>query len=182
MANINLDPIPKDGAYPPVETWHPEFCGDMDLVICANGEWVHEGKVIERERMVTLFSRILWRERESYFLVTPAEKVRIKVEDVPFQITQFEHTQDDQGESLWRFYTRTNDVLELGKDCEIELFQCQGEWRPYVSVRHGMWASFHRNVFYQLVEHATLVATPSGASAQLTSAGKAYSLGTFDAD
>lgn len=179
MANINLDPIPKDGGYPPVEIWQPDFCGDMDLVIQANGDWVHEGKVIERERLVTLFSRILWREGDDYYLVTPAEKVRIQVEDAPFQIVRYDHVEDVDGQELWRFYTRTNDVLELGRDCHIELFESQSGPHPYVSVRHDMWASFHRNVFYQLVESATVNETQQDTKVQLSSAGKTYTIGAF---
>lgn len=179
MARINLEPIAQTEGYPPVETWHPPFCGDMDLVIKANGDWVHEGGVIQREKMVTLFSRILWREADEYFLVTPGEKVRIKVEDVPFQIVRYEKILDDHGRQTWRFFTKTNDVLVLGVDSELDLFERHGEMLPYLSVRHGMWASIHRNVFYQLVEEADMVESQEDTQVLLNSAGKSYCLGTF---
>lgn len=182
MANINLDPIANDGSYPPVDQWHPEFCGDMDLVIRANGDWVHEGGIIKRERLVTLFSRILWREDDEYFLVTPGEKVRIKVEDAPFQVVRYECIKDEREQPLWRFYTRTNDVLELGKDCDLAVFEQDGHCLPYVSVRHGMWASFHRNVYYQLLEQAEHIEASTESSVRLLSAGKYYTLGTFQHD
>ena len=162
MSRINLEPITQLEGYPPVDTWHPEYCGDMDLTIKANGDWVHEGEVIQREKMVTLFSRILWREQDDYYLVTPVEKVRIQVEDAPFQIIRYEQSLDDQGRQILRFYTKTNDVLILGVDCDVKLFERGDALLPYASVRHGMWASFHRNVFYQLVEQADVVETEAG--------------------
>jgi hypothetical protein len=68
----------------PVDQWHPAFCGDIDMRIASNGVWLYNGTPIERPAMVRLFSRILRREGGSYYLVTPAEKVRITVDDVPF--------------------------------------------------------------------------------------------------
>ncbi|CUB02242.1 DUF1285 domain-containing protein [Marinomonas fungiae] len=179
MSRINLEPIAQTDGYPPVDTWHPDHCGDMDMVIKANGDWVHEGEVIKREKMVTLFSRILWREGDDYFLVTPGEKVRIQVEDAPFQIVRYEQSLDDQGRQVWRFFTKTNDVLNLGVDSDIKLFERADALLPYASVRHGMWASFHRNVFYQLIEQAVVVEAEDGMLVQLISAGKAYTIGTF---
>lgn len=179
MASINLDPITLEEGYPPVHKWHPEFCGDMDMVIKSNGDWIHEGGLIKREKMVTLFSRILWREGDEHFLVTPSEKVRIQVEDAPFLIIRYEQILDEHGQQIWRFYTKTNDVLTLGVDCDIELFEHQGEQLPYASVRHGMWSSFHRNVYYQLIEQAALVKDGDTMKVQLVSAGKTYTIGTF---
>ena len=178
MPNINLDPLALNEGYPPVEKWSPPFCGDMDLVIKANGDWVHEGGLIKREKMVTLFSRILWREGDEYFLVTPGEKVRIHVEDAPFQVTQYEWQANEEGKQVLQFVTRTNDVLRLGEGCELKLFEKDGEFWPYVSVRHGMWASLHRNVFYQLVNEANLV----GGRLCLESAGKQHVLGELTED
>ena len=68
----------------PVHLWDPPFCGDIDMRICRDGTWVHEGRPIRRMAMVKLFASILKREGDEYFLVTPVEKVRIQVEDTPF--------------------------------------------------------------------------------------------------
>lgn len=178
MPNINLDPLSLSEGYPPVEKWSPPFCGDMDLVIKANGDWMHEGGLIKRDKMVTLFSRILWREGDEYFLVTPGEKVRIRVEDAPFQITQYEWQVGEDGKRVLQFLTRTNDLLRLGEGCELKLFEIEGEFWPYVSVRYGMWASFHRNVFYQLVNEADL----TDGMLCLESAGKQHVLGELAED
>ena len=74
---------PKRGL-PPVHLWHPENCGDIDIVIRRDGLWMHEGSPIGRKELVRLFSTVLRRDPDGYFLVTPVEKMRITVEDAPF--------------------------------------------------------------------------------------------------
>ena len=69
---------------PPVHLWNPPFCGDLDMRIAADGTWFYLGTPIGRPALVKLFSTILKREDEKYFLVTPVEKVGITVEDAPF--------------------------------------------------------------------------------------------------
>ena len=67
------------GGLPPVDKWDPPFCGDLDMQIRRDGTWFYEGTPIGRPKMVRLFSTILKREGDDYFLVTPVEKVGIKV-------------------------------------------------------------------------------------------------------
>jgi len=69
---------------PPVEEWNPERVADIDIRIDRQGDWYYRGSKIERKRMVALFSTILWREDNSYFLKTPHEKLKIEVEIAPF--------------------------------------------------------------------------------------------------
>src|SRR5262245_32713738 len=67
---------------PPVEKWTPPFCGDIDMRIAVDGTWFYMGTPIGRPALVRLFSTVLRREPDgSYVLVTPVEKVGIKVED-----------------------------------------------------------------------------------------------------
>lgn len=179
---------------PPVHLWSPPFCGDMDLLIKANGDWVHEGGKIKREKMVSLFSRILWFEDGDYFLVTPVEKVRIQVEDAPFLIIQWRYIETEQGTAI-EFTSLTHDVVILGVDCDIWMAPFMhsqatshdeqktliepnetSEERPYISMRYGMKAMLHRNVFYGLVEHLQPVSTEQGNGLGLVSAGKSYLL------
>ena len=137
---------------PPVHLWKPEFCGDMDMLIKANGQWVHDGGLIKRPAMVKMFSRILWQENNEHFLVTPVEKVRIQVEDAPFLVTQMKVV-NKESESYLEFLTSVGDVLVLGKeDISLWMEDYQGEAHPYISVRYGMKALIHRNIFYELVE------------------------------
>ena len=71
-------------ALPPVEQWNPPFCGDIDMRIARDGTWFYNGTPIARPALVRLFSTILRKDPDGYFLVTPVEKVGIKVEDAPF--------------------------------------------------------------------------------------------------
>ena len=36
---------------PPVHLWHPEHCGDIDILIRADGTWMHEGSPIGRKEL-----------------------------------------------------------------------------------------------------------------------------------
>ncbi|GAB3482200.1 DUF1285 domain-containing protein [Marinomonas epiphytica] len=178
MQNIDLTALPSDKslALPPVHTWKPPFCGDMDLTIKANGDWIHQGEKIERQSMVTMFSRILWHEEGEYFLVTPVEKVRIQVEDAPFLMTHFEWRDSDQGPILV-FFSGTEDVKQLGVDCDIWMAEQDGQEKPYISMRYGMKALLNRPVFYALAELLVPVQGASGNKGMgLVSNGKSYIL------
>jgi uncharacterized protein len=69
---------------PPVHLWNPPFCGDLDMRIAGDGTWYYMGTPIGRPALVRLFSTILKRENGKHFLVTPVEKVGIRVDDAPF--------------------------------------------------------------------------------------------------
>ena len=84
----------KTDDLPPIHLWNPPFCGDLDMRIARDGTWFYQGTPIERFELVKLFSTILRREGEDYFLVTPVEKVGIKVDDVPFVAVDFNSVND----------------------------------------------------------------------------------------
>ena len=138
-----------EGNNPPIEDWDPAFCGDIDLVVKQNGQWFYMGSPIGRLPLVKLFASVLKREQDNYFLVTPVEKVGIKVEDAPFIITEW-HREND----FLILQTSLGDKLVASPDNPVELRfnQEQQTWLPYVLVRRNLWARFHQNVYYQLVE------------------------------
>jgi hypothetical protein len=177
MADIGLKGLKEVSAssLPPVHLWKPDFCGDMDLVIKSNGDWIHEGGKINRPAMVKMFSRILWREEGEYFLVTPVEKVRIQVEDAPFLVTSWNWIDTEQGKAI-EFTTQTQDVAVLGLDCDIWMSDFKNEERPYISMRYGMKALLGRNVFYAIAESLIHVETEKGTGMGIISAGKTYLL------
>ena len=74
---------------PPVEKWNPAHCGEIDIRIGRDGTWFHQGAPIARRELVRLFSTILRKEPDGFYLVTPAEKMRIQVEDAPFLADDF---------------------------------------------------------------------------------------------
>lgn len=133
---------------PPVHLWNPDYCGEMDLVIRADGTWWHEGTPIGRPAMVRLFSTILKREGDRHFLVTPVEKVGITVEDAPFLAIDAEIGDDIT------FTTNVGDSVVAGPDHAITVETRDGQPRPYVHVRAGMVALIDRKTFYRLAAAA----------------------------
>ena len=79
----------------PVHLWNPENCGEMDLVIRADGVWMHEGSPIGRPQLVRLLATVLRKDPDGYYLVTPVEKLKITVEDVPFRAVRVDRDGDD---------------------------------------------------------------------------------------
>lgn len=132
---------------PPVHLWDPDYCGEMDLVIRRDGTWIHEGTPIGRPGMVRLFASILKREGDRFFLVTPVEKLGIRVEDAPFVAVDVER----DGEAL-RFETNVGDHVTAGPGNPVRVAERGGEPCPYVEVRRGLEALIDRKTFYRLVE------------------------------
>lgn len=136
----------------PVHLWNPPFCGDLDIEIRRDGSWWYLGTPIGRAPLVRLFSSILKREGDKYFLVTPVEKVGIRVQDAPFLIVDAEVTGAGEGQ-LIRMTTLTEDVVEAGPENPIRVARdARGEPSPYVLIRGGMEALIDRKTFYRLVD------------------------------
>ena len=68
----------------PAPSWNPPDCGDIDMRIAADGTWFYCGSPIGRAPLVQLFASIMRKEGDRYVLVTPVEKVGIRVDDAPF--------------------------------------------------------------------------------------------------
>ena len=146
----------KGKGLPPVHLWNPDFCGDLDMRIARDGTWFYLGTPINRPELVRLFSTILKREGDDYFLVTPVEKVGIKVDDVPFVAVDFEVANDD-GTLELVFETNVGDFVVVGPDnpIRVERDAETGEPSPYVLVRAGLEALVDRKSFYRLAEIGT---------------------------
>lgn len=134
----------------PVHLWNPPYCGEMDLEIRADGRWIHEGSPIGRPEMVRLFASVLKREGDRFFLVTPVEKLGIRVQDAPFLAVDA-----DIGADEIRFVTNVGDTVVAGPENAIRVEDRDGAPRPYVHVRGGLDALIDRKTFYRLVEAAT---------------------------
>lgn len=137
------------GGLPPVESWNPPFCGDLDMHIARDGTWFYEGSPIGRAALVRLFSTILTREGDRYFLVTPIEKVGITVEDAPFVAIDMAR---ENGALV--FQTNVGDRVAAGPEAPIRVTRDAetGEPAPYVTVRRNLEALIDRKSFYRLVE------------------------------
>jgi hypothetical protein len=145
-----LEKVTADG-HPPVHLWHPENEKDIDLVVTREGVWNYLGTPIKRPRLVRLFASVLRKDGDEYFLVTPVEKCRITVEDVPFQVLLL----DDEGEGQDQNLMVTTDMGEsvpVDEAHPLRMAQEGDEWIPYVLIRNDMEARCNRNVYYHLAE------------------------------
>lgn len=134
---------------PPVHLWNPEFCGDLDMRIARDGTWFYLGTPIGRHELVKLFSSIIRKDGEDYFLVTPVEKVGITVDDAPFVAVDFNRV----GDGL-EFETNVQDRVIAGPDHPIRVARDPdtGEPSPYVLIRRNLEALIDRKSFYRLVD------------------------------
>tara|TARA_Y100000296_G_C5119062_1_gene229376 strand:- start:137 stop:748 length:612 start_codon:yes stop_codon:yes gene_type:complete len=166
-----------NGKLPPVHQWNPSLSGDMDLVIKSNGEWVHEGGLIKRKSLVRLFSSILKKEGDDYFLVTPVEKWRIQVEDRALHVLSLAegesgicailsdgHSLALDGGSRLRLSLMADSIaaktLEpldskgvVPEDLSENAEDSSDDAIAEVYVRDGLWARFTRNAWYELVNN-----------------------------
>ncbi|EGF89284.1 hypothetical protein ABI_46320 [Asticcacaulis biprosthecium C19] len=133
-------PPDKHGEKPlPVETWNPPFCGHIDMRIARDGTWFYNGTPITRPAMVRLFSRVLRRDDDGFFLVTPVEKLGITVEDVPFLAVEMA-----QVDGTLTFRTNVDDLVTAGPDHPLRFAKGNDGFMPYVEVRRGLEARLTR--------------------------------------
>lgn len=137
---------------PPVHLWNPPFCGDLDMRIAADGTWHYLGSPIGRPALVRLFSTILKREQGRYFLVTPAEKVGIRVDDAPFMAVEMKVEGDGETRTL-SFRTNVDDWVPCDTDRPLRFeAAADGGLTPYLHIRDDLWAKVTRALYYDLVE------------------------------
>lgn len=161
MANtLNLqqlaEQLEQQTEAPAINQWQPADCGPLAMRIDHRGQWFYQGEPIRREALVKIFSDILRKEGQHYYLVTPVEKFQIQVDDLPFITQELEVKQDPitQQQLL---------VLTLNHGLSVTLSQAQplifapnaeGDLLPAVYVQRQLLARLHRNHYYQLAELA----------------------------
>ncbi|MGI6245120.1 MAG: DUF1285 domain-containing protein [Pseudochelatococcus sp.] len=159
------------GAREGVERWNPPDCGDIDMRIAADGVWFYQGTPIGRAALVNLFASILRREGERYVLVTPFEKVGIKVDDVPFLAVEMAV---DPATGRLHFRTNVDDAVEVGEACPLRFsVDAAGGFRPYVRVRGDLWARLTRALVGDLLALAE-ERTVDGAAVVGVASGEAF--------
>jgi len=143
----------KSKTFPPVMSWNPPFCGDLDIRIARNGTWYYLGTPIGRFELVKLFSSILKIEDGKYFLVTPIEKVGIKVDDAPFVAVDFNEI-EITGEKALKFETQVGDEVIASDKNPIRVVRdaVSDEPAPYIHIRNGLDALIDRKTFYRLID------------------------------
>jgi len=152
--------VTEQGALPPVESWHPERIGDIDIFIDRSGKWIYQGGEMGRESVVRLFATILRLDDDGYCLVTPAEKMKIRVEDVPFIIRLMDVEGEGERQCIY-FSSNVGDHFTLGEDHPLSLQVAAGDGGgdgnggiPYVTVRRNLKARLATTVYYELAELA----------------------------
>jgi uncharacterized protein len=140
----------------PVHLWNPPFCGDIDMRIAPDGTWFYLGTPIGRPGLVRLFSSILKREGDAYFLVTPVEKIGIRVDDAPFLAVEMKVEGEGASASL-HFRTNVDDWVLCDATHGLRFDPAPAEGlTPYLHVRNDLWAKVTRPLYYDLVERARL--------------------------
>ena len=176
IARAAADTNAGAGGLPPVERWNPPFCGDLDMEIRADGTWFYLGTPIGRAPLVRLFSTVLRRDEDGKtYLVTPVEKVGIRVADAPFVAVEMQRT-EEAGEQVLTFRTNVGDVVRADGEHPLR-FVIHGENRelkPYVLVRGRLEALVSRAVMYDLVELGEVVDTEGVPMFAIRSAGVTF--------
>jgi hypothetical protein len=139
---------------PPVESWNPPHCGDIGLKIRADGVWLYRGSPIRREPLVKLFASVLRKDADGRtYLVTPAEKVDVDVEDAPFLAVEMQVQGSGRDQKLM-LRTNVDDVVSCGAEHPLRFaLGAPGDGlKPYVLVRGRLEALLSRALLYELAE------------------------------
>jgi hypothetical protein len=133
----------------------PALLGDLHMRIARDGTWFYRGTPINRLPLVKLFASILRREADgSYWLVTPAERGRVVVEDVPFVAVEVDRNGEGHEQRLI-FRTNLDEIVAAGPEHPLRVdTAASGEPAPYILVRPGLEARLLRPVFYELADIA----------------------------
>jgi hypothetical protein len=140
----------------PVGQWDPPYCGDIGLRIRSDGVWLYRGSPIGRPALVKLFASVLRRDGDGrHYLVTPAEKIDIAVDDAPFLAVEME-VRGDGAEQRLIFRTNVDDIVTAGPEHPLRfaIEPHTGGLKPYVLVRGRLEALITRALAYDLAELA----------------------------
>jgi hypothetical protein len=151
-----LGALGEAGSIPaPLGTRVPQDCGDVGLKIGRNGTWYYQNSPIGRKPLVKLFASVLRREPDGhYYLVTPAERALVRVQEAPFIAVEMQVEGSDQNQRLI-FRTNVDDEVTAGGDHPLRFRpERDGGFTPFVLVRDGLEARLDRPVYYDLVQAA----------------------------
>jgi hypothetical protein len=131
----------------------PVELGDIDMRIARDGTWFYRGSPINRMPLVKLFASVLRRDGDgSYWLVTPAERGRVTVEDAPFIAIAVDREGAGRGQRLI-FRTNLDEIVTAGPEHKLRIeTAADGTPAPYILVRPGLEARLARPVFYELAD------------------------------
>jgi hypothetical protein len=131
----------------------PAELRNLDMRIAYDGTWYYRSSPINRPALVKLFASVLRRENDgSYWLVTPAERGRVVVEDAPFIAVALDIENAGRDQRLI-FRSNLDEIVAAGPEHKLRVeTAADGTPAPYILVRPGLEARLARPVFYELVD------------------------------
>lgn len=157
-----LKALPQGQRCAPVESWNPPYCGDIGLKILRDGTWLYQGSPIRRPELVNLFASVLRKDTDGRtYLVTPAEKIAIEVEDAPFLAVDMQVEGEGEAQRL-SFRTNLDDWVVCGPVHPLRFVEEKGSGglKPYLLVRGRLEALVTRSLVHDLA--ALAVEAPAG--------------------
>jgi uncharacterized protein len=124
---------------------------DFAIHIDREGRWFYHGSPIGRPAIVKLFASVLRRNEDGYWLVTPAERGRITVEDVPFVAVSLRIDNPGPDQRLV-FRTNLDAEITAGPGHPIRIAGLAADRpRPYIQVSPELEARIARSAYYELM-------------------------------
>ena len=150
---MNISKIANDlknqKSFPPVDSWNPKLCEGQEFYINREGEWFYNDSPIKNKKLVNLFSTVLRKDVDEYYLITPYEKVLVKVELAPYKIVDF-----DLCDNNVKLITNLNYEFFLDKNNSTRLIRYDKTMIPLVIVRKNLEGFFNRNTYYKMIDIA----------------------------
>ena len=158
----------------------PAVLENLSMRIARDGTWYYQNSPINRLPLVKLFASVLRRENDGFWLVTPAERGRVGVEDAPFTAVEV-RTEGTGRDQRLKFRTNLDEEVTADEAHPIRLGAVPGEGAeaapaPYIEVRDRLEARILRPVFYHLVE----LGEEQGDQFGVWSSGRFFPLGRLD--
>ncbi|MCW8943405.1 MAG: DUF1285 domain-containing protein [Sedimenticola sp.] len=182
LENLLTEIQSKEAGSAAKKAWNPQNCGEIDIRISANGTWYHEGRPFQRGSLVKLFSSVLRKESDgAYYLLTPAEKMHIQVDDAPFVITEMEQiTEKEQTALLFTTNLGEQVIADREHAIRIEFDSKTSEPRPYIHCRDNLDALINRSVYMELVGMGELFEKDNKTHLGVSSQGVRFDLGSIE--
>ena len=171
---LNIKKIDKN--FPPVDKWNPPLCDGPYFSIDSNGDWFYNNSLIKNEKLKLLFSKVLKREKNQYYLVTPYEKIKVEVAIAPYMIIDFIST--EEGINL---ITNLDFQSKLDKSSSTKLIRYNDVNLPVIFIRSNIEAFFSRNIYYKLIDLAITQNAPLNNILYISSYGVKHPIGNIDA-
>ena len=149
ISKIEEDLKGHDKDFPPVHLWNPELCEGQEFHIDRNGNWLYNDSPIKNYKLTKLFSTVLRKDLDGYFLVTPHEKVPVKVDLAPYKIIDYKILKN----SICLSTNFDYDFI-LNKTNTTKLIEHNNILVPIVHVRDSIDGFFDRNIYYNLINFA----------------------------